>query len=89
MKNLFIVNITTFLNLNSDKTHEFINNYFQDCDLEIIKNLSKKENLQTEYLEKRLKVRKTNQLKLLYLENLAKEKSVKKVIFNNVINIPF
>jgi len=83
MKNLFIVNITTFLNLNSDKTHEFINNYFQDCDLEIIKNLSKKENLQTEYLEKRLKVRKTNQLKLLYLENLAKEKSVKKVIFNN------
>ena len=51
----------------------------EDCDFEIIKNLSKTENLKTEYLEKRLKVRKTNQLKLLYLENLAKENSVKKV----------
>ena len=57
----------------------------EDCDSEIIKNLSKTENLKTEYLEKRLKVRKTNQLKLLYLENLAKENSVKKVKINKIL----
>ena len=57
----------------------------EDCDSEIIKNLCKTENLKTEYLEKRLKVRKTNQLKLLYLENLAKENSVKKVKINKIL----
>ncbi len=81
MKNLFILNISSFWLINSEKTHELINNYFQDSDLAIIKNLSNKADLETQYIEKRLLVRKTNQLKLMYLENLSKEKNMKKVHF--------
>ena len=67
--------------MNSNKTHELINCYFQDSDLQIIKNLSNKTDLKTEYIEKRLKVRKSKELKLLYLENISKEGNVKKVKF--------
>lgn len=79
MKHLFISNISKFLNIDSEKTHNFINIYFQDSDAEIIKNLSNKAHLKTDYIEKRLLVKKTNELKLLYLENLSKERNVKKV----------
>lgn len=66
--------------VNSEKTHDIINNFFQESDIDIVKNLSNKTHLKTEYIEKRLKVRKSNELKLLYLENLSKEKEIKKVI---------
>lgn len=81
MKQLFLLNISAFLRLSSEKTHELINSHFSDCDLEIIENLARTEKLKTEYIEKRLKVRKNEKLKLMFLENLAKEKNVKKVGF--------
>lgn len=48
--------------------------------MDIIKHLSNKAQLKTEYIEKRLKVHQSDELKLLYLENLAKESHVKMVI---------
>lgn len=57
--------------------------------MDIIKHLSNKAQLKTEYIEKRLKVHQSDELKLLYIENLAKENNVKMVKIYNAINCYF